>query len=228
MTASDDWIARDAAVVAWLHPDEGLRRQPPRHRRTGRGPRGHRRRTAAALLDAISSVWVTTLGDHHLELDAARAAPRPRGPHHHAARQQRRDRALPRISPAHPSPVDDPHFPLARPTGRRRSRRSRCAFQFPWANTGVRGRMVLPRVWRPVPTTATIGSLSLGGWLRHRPVRPVVLPGAAHLRSTIQPGFRDRAAARCWSRCTLPGAGCGRVEPLAGRTPECWIAETAP
>jgi adenosylmethionine-8-amino-7-oxononanoate aminotransferase len=69
--ASDDWIARDAAVV-W-HGFTQMATYADNRPVIVERAEGHEviDVDGRRYLDAISSVWVTTLGHHHPELDAA-------------------------------------------------------------------------------------------------------------------------------------------------------------
>ena len=71
MIASDDWIARDAAVV-W-HGFTQMAAYADNRPVIVERAEGHELIDVDGrrYLDAISSVWVTTLGHHHPELDAA-------------------------------------------------------------------------------------------------------------------------------------------------------------
>ena len=142
-------------------------------------------------LDAISSLWVTTLGHRVPELDDAAARPaRPRRPLHDARqRQPRRRSSWPRRWRA-VVPVDDPHFLFASDGAAAVEQALKIAFQF-WTNQGVAGRTTLPRVRRRLPRR------------HHRRALGRATAGSAPTCST-------RCASRCCGRPTSPTRAASR------------------
>ena len=133
-------------------------------------------------LDAISSLWVTTLGHHVPELDdairdqldARRALDDAR------QRQPRRRSSWPRRWRA-VVPVDDPHFLYASDGAAAVEQALKIAFQY-WTNQGVDRPHDVPRVRRRVPRRHDRRALGRRRRLRHRRLRPAALPGAARAR----------------------------------------------
>ena len=190
------WVARDAARgVARVHPDVVLRRQRAVivERAEGReliDVDGRR------YLDAISSLWVTTLGHHVPELDAGAARPaRPRRPLDAARqRQPHRRSSSPRRSPP-VVPVDEPHFLFASDGAAAVEQALKIAFQY-WTNQGVTGRDPY-LAFGGAYHGDTIGvALRRRRRLRHRRVRPAALPGASRARPTTPSAAVGAASTR--------------------------------
>ena len=155
-------------------------------------------------LDAISSLWVNTLGHHVPELDdAVRAPARPRRALDHARqRQPRRRSSWPRRWRA-VVPVDEPHFLFASDGAAAVEQALKIAFQY-WANRGVARSHAVPRVRRRVPRRHHRRAVGRRRRLRHR-----------------------RCSTRCASRCcarptsTTPRASTPRAR-WSPRTRRSW------
>ncbi|MGZ4682899.1 MAG: aminotransferase class III-fold pyridoxal phosphate-dependent enzyme, partial [Acidimicrobiales bacterium] len=156
----DQWVARDAAVV-WhgftqmsTYADNApiiVERAEGRELIDVDGRR---------YLDAISSLWVTTLGHHVLELDAAAREQLERVSHStllgngNVAPILLAEALAPRV------PVDDPHFLFASDGAAAVEQALKIAFQF-WSNQGIEGRtryLALGGAYHG----DTIGAISLG------------------------------------------------------------------
>jgi adenosylmethionine-8-amino-7-oxononanoate aminotransferase len=139
VTASDEWIARDAAVV-W-HGFTQMAAYSGNHPVIVERAEGHELIDVDGrrYLDAISSVWVTTLGHHHPELDAALREQLDRVAH--STMLGNGNRAVIELAEALAPvvPVDDPHFLFASDGAAAVEQALKIAFQY-WANTGVAGR----------------------------------------------------------------------------------------
>ena len=178
MGRHDEWVARDAAVVwhGFTQMDAYAENAPILVER-GEGHElidvdGRR------YLDAISSLWVNTLGHHVPELDDAVRAQLDRGAHSTMLGNGNvvvveLAEALARVVP-----VDDPHFLFASDGAAAVEQALKIAFQY-WVNRGIGGSHDVPRVRRRVPRRHARRALGRRRRLRHRPVRPAALPGAA-------------------------------------------------
>src|SRR5690349_23530765 len=112
-------------------------------------------------LDAISSLWVITLGHHVPELDDAVRTQLDRGAHSTMLGNGNRvvvelSEALARVVP-----VDDPHFLYASDGASAVEQALKIAFQY-WVNRGVEGRTTFLGFGGAYHGD-TIGALSLGG-----------------------------------------------------------------
>jgi adenosylmethionine---8-amino-7-oxononanoate aminotransferase len=160
VTASDDWIARDTAVV-W----HGFTQMAAY---AGNSPvivdraEGHELIDVDGrrYLDAISSVWVTTLGHHHPELDAAVREQLDLVAH--TTMLGNGNRVVIELAEALAPvvPVDDPHFLFASDGAAAVEQALKIAFQY-WANIGVTARTRY-LAFGGAYHGDTIGSLSLG------------------------------------------------------------------
>jgi adenosylmethionine-8-amino-7-oxononanoate aminotransferase len=156
----DEWVARDAAVV-W----HGFTQMSTY---AGNAPLIVERAEGRELidvdgrryLDAISSLWVTTLGHHVPELDAAARAQLDRVAHStmlgngNTATIELAEALAPRV------PVDEPHFLFASDGAAAVEQSLKIAFQF-WTNQGVTGRtryLALGGAYHG----DTVGAISLG------------------------------------------------------------------
>ena len=126
--------------------------------------------------DAISSLWVTTLGHRVPELDAARHRPaRPGGPRHPARERNRAAVELAEALAARRARRRSPRPVRLRRRGRRRAgAQDRLpVLDQPRGSTGRDRFLALGDAYHG----DTVGALSLGRrWLRHRPVRPLRFP----------------------------------------------------
>src|SRR5437868_782219 len=111
-------------------------------------------------IDAISSVWVTTLGHHHPDLDAAVREQLDLVAH--STMLGNGNRAVIELAEALVPfvPVDDPHFLFASDGAAAVEQALKIAFQY-WANIGVAGRTRY-LAFGGAYHGDTIGSLSLG------------------------------------------------------------------
>jgi adenosylmethionine-8-amino-7-oxononanoate aminotransferase len=159
--ANEEWVARDAAVVwhGFTQMDAYAENSPIVVDRTdGRyvvDTDGNR------YLDAISSLWVTTLGHRVPELDDAIIAQLGRGAHTTMLGNGNTvvvelSEALARVVP-----VDDPHFLYASDGASAVEQALKIAFQY-WVNLGVTGRTTFLGFGGAYHGD-TIGALSLGG-----------------------------------------------------------------
>lgn len=160
-TRNDDWAARDASVVwhGFTQMDSYTENSPIVVDRTdGRyviDTDGHR------YFDAISSLWVTTLGHRVPELDDAIIEQLKRGAHTTMLGNGNTvvvelSEALARVVP-----VDDPHFLYASDGASAVEQALKIAFQY-WVNRGVEGRTTFLGFGGAYHGD-TIGALSLGG-----------------------------------------------------------------
>ncbi len=112
-------------------------------------------------LDAISSLWVNTIGHHVPELDAAIREQLERGAHSTMLGNGNRvvielaEALAPRV------PVDAPHFLFASDGASAVEQALKIAFQY-WANLGARGRTTF-LAFGGAYHGDTIGALSVGG-----------------------------------------------------------------
>ena len=159
--SNDEWAARDAAVVwhGFTQMDAYAENSPIVVDRTdGRyviDTDGNR------YLDAISSLWVTTLGHRVPELDDALIAQLHRGAHTTMLGNGNTvvvelSEALARVVP-----VDDPHFLYASDGASAVEQALKIAFQY-WVNRGIAGRTTFLGFGGAYHGD-TIGALSLGG-----------------------------------------------------------------
>ncbi len=189
-----DWVARDAAVVwhgftqmASFADNEPLVVE----RAEGRelvDVAGHR------YLDAISSLWVTTLGHRVPELDAALRDQLGRVAHTTLLGHGNRTVVELAEALATVVPVESPHFLFASDGATAVEQAAKVAFQY-WANQGVSERtgfLALGDAYHG----DTVGSLSLGGGGfgadRFDPLRFPVLRAAGYAEA----GWLDDALAR--------------------------------
>ena len=185
MTASDDWIARDAAVV-W-HGFTQMATYADNRPVIVERAEGHELIDVDGrrYLDAISSVWVTTLGHHHPELDAALREQLELVAH--STMLGNGNRAVIELAEelAAVVPVDDPHFLFASDGAAAVEQALKIAFQY-WANIGVAGRTRY-LAFGGAYHGDTIGSLSLGdGGFGTDLYDPLRFPVLRARRSTIR------------------------------------------
>jgi adenosylmethionine-8-amino-7-oxononanoate aminotransferase len=187
-----DWIARDAARVWHGFTQMGAYAQntPVIVERA----EGHELIDVDGkrYLDAISSVWVTTLGHRVPELDAALVEQAGRVAHSTLLGNGSRPVIELAEALAEVVPVDDPHFLFASDGAAAVEQALRMAFQY-WVNLGVAGRVRYLAIANAYHGD-TIGALSVGadgfGVDLYDPLRfPVVrAPGYD------DPGWAERAA----------------------------------
>jgi adenosylmethionine-8-amino-7-oxononanoate aminotransferase len=155
-----DWIARDAARVWHGFTQMGAYAQsaPVIVERA----EGHELVDVDGkrYLDAISSLWVTTLGHRVPELDAALAEQAGRIAHSTLLGNGSRPVIELAEALAEVVPVDDPHFLFASDGAAAVEQALRMAFQY-WVNLGVRGRVKYLAVEHAYHGD-TIGALSVG------------------------------------------------------------------
>lgn len=139
MGSHDDWVARDAAVV-W-HGFTQMGSYAPNTPVVVERAEGHEvvGTDGRRYLDAISSLWVTTLGHRVPELDAAARSQLERGAHTTMLGNGNRivielSEALARVVP-----VDGPHFLYASDGASAVEQALKIAFQY-WWNRGDVGR----------------------------------------------------------------------------------------
>lgn len=160
MESHDEWVARDASVVWHGFTQMGSY--------TGNRPvvvdraEGHEvfDTEGRAYLDAISSLWVTTLGHRVPELDDAVRAQLDRGAHTTMLGNGNRvvvelSEALARVVP-----VDSPHFLYASDGAAAVEQALKIAFQY-WWNCGVEGRTLF-LAFGGAYHGDTMGALSVG------------------------------------------------------------------
>ena len=160
MGEHDDWVARDAAVV-WhgFTQMSAYAENAPIVVARGEGHElidvdGHR------YLDAISSLWVNTLGHHVPELDDAIRAQLERGAH--STMLGNGNQVVIELSEALAPlvPVDDPHFLYASDGAAAVEQALKIAFQY-WDNRASRGARTF-LAFGDAYHGDTIGALSLG------------------------------------------------------------------
>ena len=141
-------------------------------------------------LDAISSLWVTTLGHRVPELDDAlrdqidKVAHSTMLGHGNTATIELAE-ALAAVVP-----VDDPHTLFASDGAEAVEQALKIAFQH-CTNQGIDGPRPLPRVQRRLPRRLDRVAVGRRRRLRHRRVRPAALPGRA--RALRRPRRHRRA-----------------------------------
>ena len=191
--ASSSWIDRDAAVV-WHGFTQmatyGDNRPLVIERAEGRelfDAHGHR------YLDAISSLWVNTLGHHVPELDVALAAQAAKVAHStmlgngNTVVVELAEALAPRV------PVDDPHFLFAADGAVAVEQALKIAFQY-WVNRGVEDRTQFLALGDAYHGD-TIGSLSLGdGGVFSAVFGPLCFP-VVRTPGYADPGWADKACA---------------------------------
>ena len=159
-SSHDDWIARDAAVV-W-HGFTQMATYADNHPLIVDRAEGHELVgvDGRRYLDAISSVWVTTLGHHHPDLDAAVREQLDLVAH--TTMLGNGNRAVIELAEALAPvvPVDDPHFLFASDGAAAVEQALKIAFQY-WVNIGVSGRTRY-LAFGGAYHGDTIGSLSVG------------------------------------------------------------------
>jgi adenosylmethionine-8-amino-7-oxononanoate aminotransferase len=158
---SDEWVARDAAVVwhGFTQMDAYADNAPIVVDHAD----GHYvvDTDGNRYLDAISSLWVTTLGHHVPELDDAIVGQLRKGAHttmlgNGNTATVELSEALSRVVP-----VDDPHFLYASDGASAVEQALKIAFQY-WVNRGVTGRTTF-LAFGGAYHGDTIGALSVGG-----------------------------------------------------------------
>jgi len=158
--ASDDWIARDAAVV-W-HGFTQMATYADNRPVIVERAEGNELIDVDGrrYLDAISSVWVSTLGHNHAELDAALREQLDLVAH--TTMLGNGNRAVIELAEALAAvvPVDDPHFLFASDGAAAVEQGLKIAFQY-WANIGIAGRTRY-LAFGGAYHGDTIGSLSVG------------------------------------------------------------------
>ena len=157
---SRDWVARDAAVVwhgftqmaAYEHNAPVIVDHAEGHELVDVDGRRY--------YDAISSLWVNTLGHHVPELDDALREQIDRGAH--STMLGNGNRVVVELSEALAArvPVDAPHFLYASDGAAAVEQALKIAFQF-WVNRGVEGRTTF-LAFGGAYHGDTIGALSLG------------------------------------------------------------------
>ena len=161
-------------------------------------------------LDAISSLWVTTLGHRVPELDQAVRDQLDRVAHSTLLGNGNRivielaEALAPRV------PVDEPHFLFASDGAAAVEQALKIAFQY-WTNQGVTQPDQLPRLRRRLPRRHDRLALGRRRRVRHRRVRPAALPGPAHARPRrARCGRRRRRADRRARRPSWPRSSSSR------------------
>ena len=155
-----DWVARDADVVwhgftqmaAYADAAPVIVERAEGHELIGVD--------GARYLDAISSLWVNTLGHRVPELDAAVIEQLERGAH--STMLGSGNRVVVELSEAlaHVVPVDEPHFLFASDGASAVEQALKLAFQY-WVNRGVTGRTTF-LAFGGAYHGDTIGALSVG------------------------------------------------------------------
>ncbi len=159
-TGSGSWAARDAAVV-W-HGFTQMSTYPEQSPVIVEAAEGHEVVDVEGrhYLDAISSLWVNTLGHHVPELDQAIRDQLDRGAH--STMLGNGNRVVIELAEALAPlvPVDDPHFLFAGDGSSAVEQALKIAFQY-WANQGVPGHTRF-LAFGGAYHGDTIGSLSVG------------------------------------------------------------------
>jgi adenosylmethionine-8-amino-7-oxononanoate aminotransferase len=144
-------------------------------------------------LDAISSLWVNTLGHHVPELDAALAA--QAGKVAHSTMLGNGNTVVVELAEALVplAPVDDPHFLFAADGAVAVEQALKIAFQY-WVNLGVEGRTQFLALGDAYHGD-TIGSLSLGdGGVFSAVFDPLCFP-VVRTPGYADPGWAEKACA---------------------------------
>lgn len=161
MTRHDDWVKRDAAVV-W-HGFTQMRAFADRAPVVVDRAEGHELVDVDGnrYLDAISSLWVNTVGHHVPELDEAIRDQLDRVAH--STLLGNGNTAVIELAEAlaRVVPVDDPHFLFASDGAAAMEQALKLAFQY-WTNQGIPGRTTY-LAFGGAYHGDTVGSLSLGG-----------------------------------------------------------------
>jgi len=191
--AGRTWVERDAAVV-WhgftqmaTYADNAplvIERAEGRELVDAQGRR---------YLDAISSLWVNTLGHHVPELDAALAA--QAGKVAHSTMLGNGNTVVVELAEALVplAPVDDPHFLFAADGAVAVEQALKIAFQY-WVNLGVEGRTQFLALGDAYHGD-TIGSLSLGdGGVFSAVFDPLCFP-VVRTPGYADPGWAEKACA---------------------------------
>jgi adenosylmethionine-8-amino-7-oxononanoate aminotransferase len=156
----DEWIARDASVV-W-HGFTQMSTYAENSPVVVERAEGHELIDVDGnrYLDAISSLWVNTLGHHVPELDDAIREQLERGAH--STMLGNGNRTVIELSEALATrvPIDDPHFLYASDGSAAVEQALKIAFQY-WWNRGVDGRTTF-LAFGDAYHGDTIGALSLG------------------------------------------------------------------
>ena len=216
VTTHDDWVQRDAQVV-W-HGFTQMSTFADNHPIIVDRAEGHELIDVDGkrYLDAISSLWVTTLGHHVPELDDAIVRQLALGAHSTMLGNGNRvvvelSEALARVVP-----VDDPHFLYASDGASAVEQALKIAFQY-WHNLGVPGRTTF-LAFGGAYHGDTIGALSVGddGFgadifdaLRFPVLRAPAFDDPACFDVAVATDRRARVGARGGDRRTV-GAGRGR------------------
>jgi adenosylmethionine---8-amino-7-oxononanoate aminotransferase len=191
--SASNWVERDAAVV-WhgftqmaTYGDNSplvIERAEGRELVDAHGRR---------YLDAISSLWVNTLGHHVPELDGALAAQAAKVAHStmlgngNTVVVELAEALAPLV------PVDDPHFLFAADGAVAVEQALKIAFQY-WVNRGVEGRTQFLALGDAYHGD-TIGSLSLGdGGVFSAAFEPLCFP-VVRTPGYADPGWADKACA---------------------------------
>ena len=146
-------------------------------------------------LDAISSLWVNTLGHCVPELDAALAAQAAKVAH--STMLGNGNTVVVELAEALAPvvPVDDPHFLFAADGAVAVEQALKIAFQY-WVNQGVDGAHAVPGARRRVPRRHHRLALARRRRRVQRRLRAAVLPGDAHARATPTRAGPPRRARR--------------------------------
>ncbi len=174
-------------------------------------------------LDAISSLWVNTLGHHVPELDAALAA--QAGKVAHSTMLGNGNTVVIELAEALAAvvPVDTPHFLFAADGAVAVEQALKIAFQY-WANRGVEGRtrfLALGDAYHG----DTVGSLSLGdGGVFGAGFGPLCFP-VLRTPGYADPGWADKARAAVAGHAGELAAVV--IEPLVQGASGMWCAEAA-
>ena len=170
-------------------------------------------------LDAISSLWVMTLGHHVPELDAALTAQLGRVAH--TTMLGNGNRAVVELSEAlaRVVPVADPHFLFASDGSSAVEQALKCAVQY-WRNIGSEAKSGFLAL-RDAYHGDTIGALSLGEGFHSEHFDLLRFP-VLRARGYASPGWAEEA-------CSLVAANAERlaavvIEPLVQAAGGMWIA----
>jgi adenosylmethionine-8-amino-7-oxononanoate aminotransferase len=149
-------------------------------------------------LDAISSLWVNTLGHHVPELDAALVA--QLGQVAHSTMLGHGNTVVVELAEALAAvvPVDDPHFLFAADGAVAVEQALKIAYQY-WVNRGEEGRTSFLALGDAYHGD-TIGALSLGdGGVFSAVFEPLCFP-VVHTPGYADPGWADKACAEIEAR----------------------------
>jgi adenosylmethionine-8-amino-7-oxononanoate aminotransferase len=217
----DEWVARDAAVIwhGFTQMDAYAGNSPIIVDRAD----GHELIDVDGrrYLDAISSLWVTTVGHRVPELD--QAVVDQLGRVAHSTLLGNGNRVVIELAEALATrvPVDDPHFLFAGDGAAAVEQALKVAFQF-WANRGIQGRTTYLALGNAYHGD-TVGSLSLGAGGFGTDLFDPLRFGVVRTPGYDDPGWADAAVAAIEQHA--PELAAIVIEPLVQGAAGMLVAE---